>query len=875
MKSKKIIYLHSLVLFFACLLFLGGMHEASAAVTQALTPRTTVSAGKIVKNRDANVSVVLLGLRGNAADNEIERLRVRVNEINPTVDDDCFVVAKLWVSNDATFSIATDSVIDTENVSVGGDTEFDPDYIIGTATRYFFVSLDISDDVYDGASFDVTMEADAVDSGGAGGGNGVPVLNPLTAAEARDLTVDLEVYQLVQPQTMVMAAQSIEPSSFDTPVIRFMIAADHPSATLNAVRVQINQRGGTITASDFANLKIWSSSNSTFEQGVDNELPLSGLSINVGSETTLDISPNYSGGNNWFIVTVATSATLAIGDQFDITMDATSVDTGGRGGGANYPVMTALAAAAARDLTCTAAAAAWTNCGPYAAWGNRNCGAGAYTVFSNATAQWPNRAVTLADGPNYSYVGPNFIAGRCGQGVNVAANFAAIPITGDVTAFNKITGWNCVDTDCVCVGSLAEACWCADYDPVTNNLSCNPDASASIPATSDNALTNIENLPPNILTAGNWMHCDASDPVAVYDPRDHAAQDNRTIGAGLCAWTARDMAHCPNQGTANYAVGQEYIYNCSAADHDAPYDTIQYAFQVRKQGGAGAFVNCTTAGVWSGDFWCQQEAGNPNRLHFRSTDPAGKYEAKCIARDLVAATGVAVGAEDFALTIIQSQGDPVGCDLDDTGDSSYCPGESTTINANIHPGWADVDGQWNFAGGPFNAWGNYPSFNFTFNESHIGSNNFEMNVRLTADPTKTGTCSVPINVLNPSCSCRIMSVTDDGGNAVNASQIKTGDNVVLGITNPCINLAAANPFMFEVHRDGSCATTGYTVNPLGATGCPSPFQASNSITLDNMAPGAYEIPTAVTQSDGSTKNCAPCNFLVNTAASNWWERRPQ
>lgn len=504
------------------------------------------------------------------------------------------------------------------------------------------------------------------------------------------------------------------------------------------------------------------------------------------------------------------------------------------------------------------------------------CASASYGASTNAVP-W-SRATTATTTGNFSCVGATCTAVSCGTTGTIAGSFGDIQLSDAATVNGVVTGWNCTALcgDPACPpGQTAPPCnSCCTYAPINGADSCL--GSVNVPAITGTAVTvPVENLPPNVLSAGDWRHCDASDPGATPDPRDHPLQDNRTLGGGLCAWSLRDMAHCPNQGTASYAVGQEYIYTCSAADVDQPQDSIRYEFQVRKQGSAGAFANCPFAGQWTGDFWCQQEAANPNRLHFRSTDPAAKYEAKCIARDVDASTGNLAGGEDFALTIVESQGDPVGCDLNDSGDSSYCPGESTTISANVHPEWADVDGQWNFAAGAFSAWGNYPSFNLSFNESHIGTNNIRMNVRLTADPLVTGTCVIPVNVLNPSCSCRITSITDDGGNAVNASQIQTGDNVALTITNPCVNLAPANPFRFEVVRNGSCADTGYTVNPLGATGCPSPYQGANAITLDNLVPGAYEIQAAVMQDDATSKSCAPCNFLVNTSASEWWERRPE
>jgi hypothetical protein len=98
-----------------------------------------------------------------------------------------------------------------------------------------------------------------------------------------------------------------------------------------------------------------------------------------------------------------------------------------------------------------------------------------------------------------------------------------------------------------------------------------------------------------------------------------------------------------------------------------------------------------------------------------------------------------------------------------------------------------------------------------------------------------------------------------------------GSQVTITADRSCFSAAAGTPYLFSITKNGAAAVKSTDYRDIaGTTGAQ---QAASSVTIEIILPGQYGVNLTIQKDDGGTVSCSN-EFLANTEATEWWERRP-
>jgi hypothetical protein len=474
-------------------------------------------------------------------------------------------------------------------------------------------------------------------------------------------------------------------------------------------------------------------------------------------------------------------------------------------------------------------------------------------TLSTGASPWP-RAATLSNSSGFgNCIGDSCTATSCTTSGSVTSAFGAIGMSSSAVGPSRILSWTCSATACNCpAGDSHYACWCTDYDANSGYPSCS--ASSSIATFSDTASSPIYNLPVSVIS-GNWNYCGPENPSITNPINPLPAGDPRTR-SNACSWTARPAGNCGSIQAIDYNISDgTKTFACVSRDMDGGYDNYSYSFKMKEIGSANPEIECL-AGAWNNTSggYCRKTGPGTNQVYFRSTDPRAQYQMTCTVSD-------GVGSTDYSYNLIRvGSADAVSCAMYPSK-IAVCSGESVSVTTETQPEAATVS--WTCPTCPSSPSGVTKGFNLNFATASAGSKSVNMMVTSGAD---TGACTTAVNVLNSSCDAQVAAVAP-----ATLGSLIPGSQVTITADRSCFSAAAGTPYLFSITKNGAAAVKSTDYRDIaGTTGAQ---QAASSVTIEIILPGQYGVNLTIQKDDGGTVSCSN-EFLANTEATEWWERRP-
>jgi len=108
------------------------------------------------------------------------------------------------------------------------------------------------------------------------------------------------------------------------------------------------------------------------------------------------------------------------------------------------------------------------------------------------------------------------------------------------------------------------------------------------------------------------------------------------------------------------------------------------------------------------------------------------------------------------------------------------------------------------------------------------------------------------------------------------AQLEIGDQITFIISVTCAEVQGGenntDSYTFAIKRNGAPATKGVACN--AGIDFVEVGKDSNQLTIQACQPGSYEINPSVDLEGGDILACGSAHLLINTLASEWWEKQP-